>query len=253
MKIFDAYAEYYDLLYADKNYETEVNYIDSLIKHYLKDFRVKTKLLDIGCGTGKHASLLAKKSFCVTGVDISEKMINKAKKLEYEQLKFYQMDGKSFNLNLKFDVIISLFHVTSYQNTNEDILKYFLNVSNHIQDNGIFIFDFWYGPAVLTDKPVVRVKRCENDNIRLIRIAEPVVICNENLVEVNYEILISNKHDNNGFIKINEKHIMRYFFIPELDNLLNDSGMKIINFFEWITYKEADFNSWNVVIVAKKK
>ncbi len=71
------YAEYYNLLYAEKKYEEEVNYIDSLIKLYTKKSPAKGMLLGIGCGTGKHASLFAKKSYsCVIGIDISEKMIN---------------------------------------------------------------------------------------------------------------------------------------------------------------------------------
>ncbi len=251
MKIFDIYAEYYNLLYADKNYEEEVNYIDSLIKCYLKNDLIKKGLLDIGCGTGKHANLFAKKSYCVTGIDFSEKMISEAKKLENETLKFYVKDGKSFNLDLKFDVITSLFHVVSYQNTNEDIIKYFKNVFNHLNYDGIFIFDFWYGPAVLTDKPAIKVKKCENKNIQLTRIAEPAIIYNRNLVEINYEILIQNKLDNSLF-KLNEKHVMRYFFMPELEVLLNNNGMKITGSFEWMTLKEPDLNSWYVVIIANK-
>ena len=246
------YAEYYNLLYAEKKYEEEVGYIDSLIKRYTKKSPAKGRLLDIGCGTGKHASLFLNKSYsCVIGIDISEKMINEAKKLEHNKLKFYVKDGKSFDFDLKFDVITSLFHVVSYQNTNKDISQYFSNVSNHLNNNGIFIFDFWYGPAVLTDKPSIRVKRYENKNIKLTRIAEPVIISNKNLVEVNYEILIQNKLDN-GLSKLNEKHIMRYFFIPELEFLIKGNNMKIMGSFEWMTLKEPNFNSWYVVMIAKK-
>ena len=250
MKIFDAYAEYYNLLYADKNYEEEVNYVDSLIKLYSKNNFIK-RVLDIGCGTGKHDYLLEKKSYITTGIDASEKMIKEAKKRENENLKFYVMDGRNFNLGIKFDVIVSLFHVVSYQNTNKDILEYFKNVFNHLDNNGIFIFDFWYGPAVLADKPVVRVKRLENENIQLTRIAEPIIFENKNLVEVNYEILIHKKYDN-SLLKLNEKHTMRYFFIPELEIMLNSNGLKIIDNFEWMNLNEPNFNNWNVVIIAQK-
>ena len=82
-------------------------------------------------------------------------------------------------------------------------------------------------------------------------LAEPVIIPNKNLVEVNYEILIQNKLDN-SLSKLNEKHIMRYFFIPELEFLINGNDMKIIGCFEWMTLKEPNFNSWYVVIIAKK-
>ena len=53
MKQFgDLYSKYYDLLYEDKNYFDEVEYIDFLIK---KNCQSAKTLLDMGCGTGKHA------------------------------------------------------------------------------------------------------------------------------------------------------------------------------------------------------
>ena len=47
--------------------------------------------------------------------------------------------------------------------------------AKHLKPNGVFIFDFWYGPGVLTDPPVVRLKRLENEEIEVLRIAEPVM------------------------------------------------------------------------------
>ncbi|MGO8176209.1 SAM-dependent methyltransferase, partial [Rhizobium ruizarguesonis] len=61
-------------------------------------------------------------------------------------------------------------------------------VSNHLEDGGIFIFDFWYGPAVLWQRPSTRVKRLENDEISVVRVAESVVHDAENIVDVNYTI-----------------------------------------------------------------
>ena len=73
MKQFgNLYSQYYDLLYRDKNYIAEVNYIIKLIKENMDQSKT---LLDMGCGTGKHAELLSDNGYIVHGIDISEDML----------------------------------------------------------------------------------------------------------------------------------------------------------------------------------
>ena len=74
---------------------------------------------------------------------------------------------------------LSLFHVMCYLNSNAALLNTFKNVYQHLNEGGIFIFDCWFGPGVLTDPPVVRVKRLENTNLEITRIAEPELFPNE--------------------------------------------------------------------------
>ena len=67
------------------------------------------------------------------------------------------------------------------------------------------MFDLWYGPGVLTDPPVVRVKEVEDDQYRLVRIARPVMYDERNIVDVNYEVLIIDKKTNTILYGKNEK------------------------------------------------
>jgi predicted TPR repeat methyltransferase len=76
MSVFDKYyAQFYDMLYKDKDYESESNYIISLIKKYNPE---ANSILDLGCGTGRHAELFSNKGFIVLGVDQSKYMLNEA-------------------------------------------------------------------------------------------------------------------------------------------------------------------------------
>ncbi|WP_148784928.1 class I SAM-dependent DNA methyltransferase, partial [Campylobacter concisus] len=182
----DLYSKYYDLLYEDKNYFDEVEYIDFLIK---KNCQSAKTLLDMGCGTGKHAELLCEKGYKVHGIDLSEGMLkvaNKRKIGKEDRLDFSHSSIQNLNIDKKFDVITSLFHVMSYQNTNSELLKAFEVAKKHLNTHGIFIFDFWYGPAVLTDLPMVRIKRLENKNIKITRLAELIIHSKKNIVDVNY-------------------------------------------------------------------
>ena len=97
-------------------------------------------------------------------------------------------DIRSFDLDREFDVAVSLFHVISYLQTNEDILACFNQVRKHLRPGGQFVFDAWYSPAVYTQKPAERTKRMENAAVKVTRKATPVMRFNENIVDVIFDI-----------------------------------------------------------------
>ena len=76
-EIFDKFAIYYDLIYHDKSYVKEVNFIVKTLKKYGK--KNIQNILDIGCGTGSHSVLLAKKGFSITGIDRSKQALDIAR------------------------------------------------------------------------------------------------------------------------------------------------------------------------------
>ena len=194
MSIFDAYAHYYDLLYQDKDYVAEAEYVSS---HIRKQAPSAKHILELGCGTGAHAKHMARIGFSVHGVDLSDTMIGSAEArkttlpaVEAERLTFAIGDVRTVQTGAAYDAVISLFHVMCYQTTNADLEAAFKTAAKHLTSGGLFIFDFWYGPAVLTQKPEVRIKRLSDDHIKVTRIAEPVMHVNENVVDVNYTVLI---------------------------------------------------------------
>jgi len=245
--VFGNYSKYYDLLYQDKDYKKEIDFIVSLIEQHSQ--KKNLRILDIGCGTGIHAHYLAEKGYHVTGIDFSEEMIKIAQENKNDKTEFYVADATSFNLDTKFDIVLSLFHVVSYQSTNKDISNMFSNVSKHMEKDGLFIFDFWYGPAVLTEQPSIKIKRIENDEIKIVRIAEPIMNTNENTVNVNYEIIIYNKSDKNIEF-ISESHKMRYLSIPEINNFINNTKMEVLNYAEWLTNLKPSSHTWGVYCIA---
>jgi SAM-dependent methyltransferase len=246
---FNNYAAYYNLLYRDKNYLDETDYVTNLLNKFSEN-KVE-KILDLGCGTGKHASLFAEKGYKVVGVDLSEQMIEIANKNKNQYTDFLQADVRNVELNQKFDAVISLFHVASYQISNQDFENYLNTAYKHLKKGGLFIFDFWYGAAVLTDRPTLRVKRLENDSLKITRISEPVLHSNINSVDVNFEVLIEDKL-NSKIEKIHEIHNMRYWFMPEIELFAKKMNFSILDSFQWLTEKELTFESWNGIVILKK-
>lgn len=254
MAIFSNYARYYDLMYQDKDYVGEAQFIQRLIQTYAP---ATTTILELGCGTGNHAMLLAKEGYQVHGVDLSQEMLGYANErcdrlspALATRLQFSQGDLRQVRLDRKFDVVLSLFHVMSYQTNNEDLLAAFETAKAHLVPGGILIFDVWYGPAVLSEPPTVRIKRLEDQSIQVTRIAEPVMEPNKNLVDVNYHIfikdLISSKID-----EVREVHTMRYLFKPELELLLDRLQMQIVESGEWLTDRQPGLNTWGVYFIVR--
>ncbi|MEP7145707.1 MAG: class I SAM-dependent methyltransferase [bacterium] len=255
MEVFDAYSKYYDLLYSDKDYSGETEYIEKLIQRFRAGAQ---NILDLGCGTGRHDIYLAEKNYEVTGVELSKTMIEEAKNnlhLKRDQelkLKFLNGDVRNFKINENFDIITSLFHVMSYQASNEDFISTLNTVRKHLGNEGKFIFDFWYGPAVLSVKPEARVKIFEGGDYTVERFADPVLKENENVVSVNYRVLVKTK--NNGMQKeIKESHSMRYFFLPEIRFMLESADLKMIHSEEWMTGNNLSVSTWNALVIAGLK
>lgn len=253
MEKFQDYAYYYNAFYQDKNYKQEAEIVDHLFKK-LGDGK-KGSILNLGCGTGKHDVELAKMGYSVTGIDLSVQMIEIAQKAasagKYD-IEYEVADIRCYEAEKTYDMVTALFHVMSYQNSNEDIKAAFRTAANAVKADGIFIFDLWYGPGVLSDKPTVRVKTVEDTDYVLYRIALPVMYAEENIVDVNYKVLVIEKET--GYTRVIEEiHKMRYYFVPELKEYLQCAGFELLECLDSNTLKKADFNSWAATCVARKK
>ena len=245
--LFDYSAEYYDLLYEDKDSLGESLYIDCLLKSYGLDIK---NILELGVGTGRHAKKLIDLGYEVFGIERSEKMSKKLNQIK--KLKYVIGDIETMNLEMQFDAILSLFHVMSYQLTNTKVLNIFNNASRHLKKGGLFIFDIWYTPAVNEIKPSVRVKRFQNENLLITRIAEPKVFPNSNRIDVCYDFFVEKKEDKK-FFKFEEIHPMRHFSIPEIELFASNTGFKCLKIEEWLTKNEPSLNTWGVCFVLIKE
>jgi SAM-dependent methyltransferase len=255
-RMFDVYARYYDLLYRDKDYAAEAEYVASRIREHAPQTK---RLLELGCGTGVHAEQLARMGYTIHGVDLSEAMLARAEARKASlppevaaRLSFGLGDVRTVRTGETYDAIISLFHVMSYQTTNADLEAAFRTAAVHLEPGGLFLFDFWYGPAVLTQKPEVRVKRLEDDEIKVTRIAEPLMQVNENVVDVNYTVFIELKAT--GEVeRVSETHRMRYLFLPELSYFADPKSWTDFTSLGWMRLEKLRQDDWAGIAFAKTK
>lgn len=244
MSVFNEYARYYDLLYRDKDYRGEAKYVHDLIQANVPG---ANSIISLGCGSGRHDRCLAELGYAVTGVDMSGEMLSSASSaaMGNTNLEYVQGDVRTVRLERKFDVVISLFHVISYQVTNADLKAAFATARSHLKTGGLFLFDCWYGPGVLSDRPIVRVKELEDEAISVTRLAEPVLHPNENAVDVSYRVSIRDKIS--GQTKeIRETHRMRYLFIPEIEEYLSGAGLQPRFSLRWLDSVPPGDTTWYV-------
>ena len=251
--VFDKYAQYYDLLYQDKDYRAETNYILSLIKKYQPETQ---KILEFGAGSGIHGRILANAGFHVFGIERSQEMIalglcsNQAND-QNTNFSCTQGDCTRTILGDDFDSVISLFHVLSYQTSNEKVFAMFKNAHRQLKPSGVFIFDYWYAPAVWNIGPTLRVKRVSNQQLAITRIAEPECFREQNIVQVNYQTFVEDLKSKH-ISEIKETHEMRAFDTEEIKEFASQTEFTLLHSEEWMTGHTPSKETWGVCTVLQK-
>lgn len=142
-------SPHYHRLYRSRNIEEASRFIRNLMAHL--QLAEGAKLLDHACGRGRHASYLASMGYVVTGLDISPANIQFARRMESENLSFFQHDmRKPFRSNY-FDGIFNFFTSFGYFNKEIEHLQTLENVALGLKYRGIFVIDFMNRYSVIRD------------------------------------------------------------------------------------------------------
>jgi 2-polyprenyl-3-methyl-5-hydroxy-6-metoxy-1,4-benzoquinol methylase len=158
-KWFD--SPFYQKLYINRNEKEAALFINELIDelHPLDNSR----MLDLGCGYGRHSKCLARKGFDVTGIDLAASSIREAKKMENSLLRFYQQDMRTpFGKNL-FDYVFNFFTSFGYFDDPSDDHKVIANIAAALKPGGILVMD--YINAALAEKKLIATEEKDVDGI----------------------------------------------------------------------------------------
>ncbi|MHB1828454.1 MAG: class I SAM-dependent DNA methyltransferase [Steroidobacteraceae bacterium] len=252
MSVFAEYAPLYNLMYGEKGYKEEADFVLAQISAYKAPIG---DILDLGCGTGAHALRFAKAGHNVLGVDVSAEMLSLAReKLAAVTsglagaVEFQQSDIRNLAVNKTFDAVVSLFHVMSYQIRDEDVFAAIAGARRHVTLGCPFLFDFWHGPAVIKSGPLVRRKEVEDDTVRVVRVSTPSWRREEHQVTVGYHFTVDNKATGERR-EFEESHCMRYFFPEELERALRNGGFRPAKCAEWLSGKQATDDTFSAYMI----
>jgi SAM-dependent methyltransferase len=244
------YADAYDALYQDKDYAAECDLLEGVFRSCGRG--PVQRVLDLGCGTGRHSVAMAERGYDVVGVDRSPEMLARARERGGSAL-FQQGDITSFNLGERFDAVLIMFAVLGYMTDNAALKGALAVARHHVSADGLLVADVWYGPAVLAQRPSERVKVIDTPGGgQLIRAASSQLDSRRNMCRVDYHLW--RLEDGKLLAEAREQHQMRYFFEPELQAFLADAGFDLLRVGGFPNLdEEPSERTWNVAFVARAR
>ncbi len=134
-------SPYYKLLYRHRDETEAAAFIRKLLQeiHLEKD----AKILDMPCGNGRHAVVMAELGYDVSGIDLSERNICEALLNDHSNLHFFEHDMREQLYTNQFDVVMNLFTSFGYFETDEENKKVMQSISQSLKPNGILVIDFF--------------------------------------------------------------------------------------------------------------
>lgn len=248
--VFSEYAEFYDIYYAEKEYGAEVDFVMDLASR-LGD--TPKDLLDMGCGTGRHLAEFVKRGLKCDGFDFSEEMLVQAReRLADKSVGLSRGNLVTFENGKKYDLVVSMFAVMGYLIKNEDLVAGLRTARKHLRPRGVFVFDNWFGPAVLAQKPEKRRHEYKNGSDTIVRSVTPELDPVGQNVIVNYEVTVT--RDGQAVKATKEAHCMRYMFVQEMALAMDAAGLELIHSCPFMEPDETlSTYTWNVTFVARSQ
>ncbi|MDG1219199.1 MAG: class I SAM-dependent methyltransferase [Flavobacteriaceae bacterium] len=227
---------FYHILYKNRDYK-EAEMFTKKLMEFIK-LPIKSKVLDLACGKGRHSINLNKMGYNVTGVDNSIESIKKASKYNSETLKFKVHDMRK-PLGQKFDLIVNFFTSFGYFDDFEDNLKTLDSIKSSLNKDGLAVIDF------------LNIKYLRNNLI------------NENIEEIDGIKFYLNRSIKNGFLtkNISFKHeVNEYNFqekvrsldLDDFKSMFKQSKIEILHIFGDYKLNSFDINKSKRLIFVLK-
>lgn len=218
---YNDFAEIYDVLIdEDINYEKWAEKIIEICDAHKVQ---KRDYLDLACGTGNFTSIIGKKFVFTTAVDLSDSMLAVAEEKLCEagiRAKVLCQNISNLKINKKFDLITCGLDSTNYLIEDSDIKGYFKSVSEHLKDDGLFIFDI---------NTEYKIKEVLGNNLYSYDDDDVVYIWDNhfenNVVDMNLTFFVKKGQ---VYKRFDEFHRERAYSDVELRKYISEAGMKVV-------------------------
>lgn len=238
----ELWSNFYDCMFDDESFtlaQQQAPLLLSLVHHPVRS------ILDLGCGPGRHCLALAKLGYEITGVDMSDYLLAKAKKKSQEQsldINFIKSDMLDFKSKNKQDLIINMFNSFGYFDTPEKNQQFINNAYNNLNQTGTFIIDTVGKETLARNIEPVHLSEYDNGDIRI----ERPLLTDSMQIFSNEWILIKGKE---AF----RRQYQHYVYTPiELSNMCYQAGFDHVEIYGSLGADDYDLDSDRLVIVAMK-
>lgn len=222
----------------------ETKFLDNIFKKYDRNSTV----LDCCCGVGRHCRALAEKGYKVTGIDISRKQIENAKKINgIENTTYLNMDVRDIQLEKKdYDAGMCMWTTYNYLSQNEDFEKFIKGVYNHLSEGGIFVLDSKNIPALEKNRIYKRDNKSEKLDLELL-ICKRII---ENVQNSQYFYFMKRNGKNEFYM---DEEFVRFYYLNEIDEIVNKyfDVVEVYGDFDMSEYSQE--KSRRFIVVLKRK
>jgi ubiquinone/menaquinone biosynthesis C-methylase UbiE len=222
MSIYEKFAYFY----ARGPYSQYAGRMAELLSPVLKRFGAESRtILDLACGEGTFAVVMANKGFQVMGVDLSPHMLQFAReRAEKEKVKveFLLQDMRSLPFEERFDLVTCWYDSLNYLLELEDLEKTFAGVWRSLKKEGLFIFDMntIYGLAVNWQRYPCNVQQ---DTPELFELHRSSYDFEKNIAVLR---IVGFVKERSGWTRMEEEHKERGYSLEEIRRCLKKAGLK---------------------------
>lgn len=232
-------SKYYHILYSDRTDYEAHNFIYQLKNHLSLDS--KEKVLDLGCGRGRHSKTLSEFFKTLDGIDISKENIDFATSNKSKNQNFYLSDMRNFKMSNSYGYIFNLFTSFGYFDELSDNVKVLENCNHHLKKNGLLIIDFLNANKI---KKTIK-------NIQEIKTINNIIFEIDKYILNNYIFKKIKIIDGDSVLNFVEK--VQLFELDDFIKMLEKTGFTEISAFGDYKMNPYHSNSNRLILCAKKR
>ena len=239
------HARVYDEIYADKPYADEARFVHELVGS------PGGRLLDVACGTGRHAIAFADLGYDVTASDINEELLAVGRAAAGDRVQFVQGDMCDLDIEGRpFDVVTCLFDSIGYPQVDAGIVSALRSLGRHAAPGGRIVCEFLHAPAIVRGAEPLRVKQLVlRDGRTLLRTSEATIDIEPMLMHVRYQLWAV---DGEGPAEhAEEEQTNRVFSAPEMRQLAVAAGLDVRTIVPAYTDGPIDADTFHLLLVAE--
>ena len=224
------HAARYDLIYADKPYRREADFVAERVSR-LRGGAGPGSLMDVACGTGRHALEFAAMGWHVTGIDYNPELLERARENAATrglEVVFLEQDMRALDVaGRPFDVVTCLFDSIGYGLEDDAIVEALRGMGRHLSPTGVLAVEFLHSAAVVRHHSPVKVRRFGTPGGGLIvRISETELDRRNQLIHVSYEV-IELAPGHSGYERATETQSNRFFSPDDMRALMTRAQLDV--------------------------
>ncbi|MCR5201516.1 MAG: class I SAM-dependent methyltransferase [Lachnospiraceae bacterium] len=243
-EIYDEFAEVYDELMDNIEYDKWTDYIEELLKGQGVNGGI---ILDMACGTGEITIRLAKKGYDMMGLDISENMLLKAREKDGSIL-YLNQDMRDMELYGTVAGAICICDGMNYLTDRDDFVKVIRNINNYLDPSAPFIFDYkteYFYENVLGNRTIVE----DRDDVTMLWYNEYQKAKGIN----KYIVTTFRELENGDYRRSDELHEQKTFTLSEIKGIIDEGGMEFVDAYDAFTNKPVTEKTERMYIIAREK